>query len=168
MTSNKKKQLFTEIYNSNADSITRLCYLYLKDRELAQDATQETFLKAYKKLNSFKEQSNINTWLTSIAINTCKNIIRNSKYIKTDVTLEEVEYQLKSSVCDSDETLSVSEAVASLPRQYKEAILLRYYRDLPIKDISKILSIPQTTVNYRLLKAKALLKDTLKEVFFDE
>lgn len=168
MTSNKKKQLFTEIFNNNADSITRLCYLYLKDRELAQDATQETFLKAYKKLNSFKELSSINTWLTSIAINTCKNIIRSSKYKRTDLTLEEVEYQLRDTVCDSDEIMSVSEAVASLPRQYKEVILLRYYRDLPLKDISKILSIPQTTVNYRLLKAKSLLKDTLKEDFFDE
>lgn len=168
MTSNKRKQLFTEIYSNNADSITRLCYLYLNDRELAQDATQETFIKAYKKLNSFRGHSSVNTWLTSIAINTCKNIIRNSKYNKTDVSLEEVEYQLRSHIHDSDETLSVSEAVASLPKQYKEAVLLRYYRDLPIKDISKILSIPQTTVNYRLLKAKALLKDTLKEDFFDD
>ncbi|MBQ8056928.1 MAG: sigma-70 family RNA polymerase sigma factor [Ruminococcus sp.] len=168
MTSNKKNQLFTEIYNENCDSILRLCYMYLKDKELAQDATQETFLKAYKSLNSFREHSKINTWLSSIAINTCKNIIRSSKYKRTDLTLEEVEYQLRDTVCDSDEIMSVSEAVASLPRQYKEVIILRYYRDLPLKDISKILSIPQTTVNYRLLKAKALLKDTLKEDFFDE
>ncbi len=168
MTSNKKKQLFTEIYNKNCNSILRLCFMYLKDRELSKDATQETFLKAYRKFNSFREKSKINTWLTSIAINTCKNIIRKSKYTQTNISLSEVEYQLKTSVTDSDESISVSEAVASLPNEYKEVILLRYYRDLQIKDISEILSLPQTTVNYRLLKAKALLKDTLKEDFFDE
>lgn len=168
MTSNKKKQLFTEIFNNNADSITKLCYLYLKDRELAQDATQETFLKAYKSLNSFREHSKINTWLSSIAINTCKNIIRNSKYNKTDIPLNEAEYQLRCTLTDNDETLSVSEAVSALPSEFKEVILLRYYQDLPIKSIAKILSLPQTTVNYRLLKAKSLLKDTLKEDFFDE
>lgn len=168
MTSNKKKQLFTEIYNKNSDSILRLCYMYLKDRELAQDATQETFLKAYKKLSSFRELSRINTWLTSIAINTCKNIIRNSNYKQKDVSLEEVEYQLSYAMSDNDKALAVSDAVTSLPQNYREIILLRYYRDLPIKDIVKILSLPQTTVNYRLLKAKSLLKDILKEDFFDE
>ncbi len=168
MTSNKKKQLFTEIYNENSDSILRLCYIYLKDRELAQDATQETFLKAYRKLYSFKELSSVNTWLTSIAINTCKNIIRNSKYSKTDIPLSEAEYQLRCALADNDEILSLSEAVCALPNEFKEVILLRYYRDLPIKSIAKALSLPQTTVNYRLLKAKSLLKDTLKEDFFDD
>lgn len=168
MTSNRKKQLFTEIYNQNADSILRLCYMYLKDRELAQDATQETFLKAYNKLNSFREQSNINTWLTSIAINTCKNIIRNSKNSKSDISLYDAEFHIHCTLADNDETLSVNEAVCSLPQEFKEVILLKYYRDLQIKDISKVLSLPQTTVNYRLLKAKSLLKDILKEDFFDE
>ena len=167
MTSNRKKQLFTEIYNDNCDSILRLCYMYLKDSELAKDATQETFFKAYKKLNSFKELSSYNTWLTSIAINTCKNILRNSKYIATEISLYNAEYHIHCSVSDSDKTISVSEAVSTLPQEFREVILLRYYRDLPIKDISKILSLPQTTVNYRLLKAKSLLKDILKEDFFD-
>ncbi len=168
MTSNKKKQLFAEIYNQNADSILRLCYMYLKDKELAQDATQETFLKAYKNIYSFKELSNINTWLTSIAINTCKNIIRKSKYKEKEVSLSDAEYHIHSSSPNSDATLCVSEAVCSLPNEYKEVVLLKYYRDLPIRDISKILSLPQTTVNYRLLKAKSLLKDILKEDFFYE
>ncbi|MBQ7133452.1 MAG: sigma-70 family RNA polymerase sigma factor [Ruminococcus sp.] len=168
MSTNKKKQLFSEIYNENSDSILRLCYMYLKDKELAQDATQETFLKAYRKFYSFKELSSINTWLTSIAINTCKNIIRKSNYKEKDISLEEVEYQLSYAMSDNDKTLAVSDAVTSLPQDYREIILLRYYRDLPIKDIAKLLSLPQTTVNYRLLKAKSLLKDILKEDFFDE
>ena len=168
MTSNKKKQLFTDIYNNNCDSILRLCYMYLKDNELAKDATQETFLKVYSKLNSFKELSSYNTWITSIAINTCKNIIRKTKYKQTEVSLDDFENLAGSYDADNEKKYSVSAAVASLKEEFKEVILLRYYRDLQIKDISKILQIPQTTVNYRLLKAKSLLKDILKEDFFDE
>ena len=142
--------------------------MYLKDNELAKDATQETFLKAYSKLNSFKELSSYNTWLTSIAINTCKNIIRNTKYKKSEIPLEDINHSIESYDTDIDKKYSVSEAVSILSQDYKEVILLRYYRDLQIKDISKILKIPETTVNYRLLKAKSLLKDILKEDFFDE
>ncbi len=168
MTSNNKKQLFEKIYDDNCDSITRLCYMYLKDFELAKDATQETFLKAYKKLYSFKELSSINTWLTSIAINTCKNIIRNSKYKSDELQIEQCEFFLSSDLKDNDTKLSVSEAIKTLPIDYRTVILLKYYRDLHIKDISRILKIPQTTVNYRLLKAKSLLKEMLREDFFDE
>ena len=168
MTSNKRKQLFTQIYNDNINSILRLCYMYLKDRELAEDATQETFLKAYKKLNSFKELSSINTWLTAIAINTCKNIIRKSTHISDEVSLNDIQYKLYNTLDDNDIKMSVSEAVMSLSSELREVILLRFYRDLPIKDISKILSLPESTINYRLLRAKSLLKDTLKEDLFDE
>ena len=168
MTSNKRKQLFTQIYNDNINSILRLCYMYLKDRELAEDATQETFLKAYKKLNSFKELSSINTWLTAIAINTCKNIIRKSTHISDEVSLDYVQYKLYNTLDDNDRKICVSEAVMSLSSELREVILLRFYRDLPIKDISKILSLPESTINYRLLRAKSLLKDTLKEDFFYE
>ncbi len=142
--------------------------MYLKDEELAQDATQEAFLKAYRKLSSFKEQSNINTWLTSIAINTCKNIIRKSKNKPIELSISDAEYHFSPPVADSDEKLSVCNAVFSLKNEYKEVILLRFYRDLSIKDIAKMLHIPETTVNYRLLKAKSLLKDMLKEDFFYE
>ena len=168
MSTKNKNQLFSTIYNENKNSILRLCYMFLKDEQLAQDATQETFLKAYRKFSSFKEQSNISTWLTSIAINTCKNIIRKTKSKGPELSLFDAEYHLSSPIPDSDEKISVSDAVISLKDEYKEVILLRFYRDLSVKDIAKMLGIPETTVNYRLLKAKSLLKDMLKEDFFYE
>lgn len=168
MSTKNKQQLFTDIYNENKNSILRLCYMFLRDEELAQDATQETFLRAYRKLSSFKEQSNINTWLTSVAVNTCKNIMRKSKNKPSEISLSEAEYHISSPILDRDKKLSVYDAVFSLKDEYKEVILLKYYRDLTVKDISKLLHIPETTVNYRLLKAKALLKDMLKEDFFYE
>ena len=85
-----------------------------------------------------------------------------------EVSLDDVQYKLYNTLDDNDIKMSVSEAVMSLSSELREVILLRFYRDLPIKDISKILSLPESTINYRLLRAKSLLKDTLKEDFFDE
>lgn len=162
MSTNSKNQIFEKIYSENAQSIKRLCYLYLKDITLAEDTTQETFIKAYRKLNTFNHKSNINTWLTSIAINTCKNIMR-QKFYKDVVPLDEAREIKDHPKTNPDTVISLSEALQSLPIDLRTVILLKYYRDLPIKDIAKITKAPETTVNYRLLKAKEILKEILKE-----
>mgnify|MGYP000154107337 CR=1 FL=1 len=58
------------------DAVLRMCFLYLKDYHLAEDAAQETFIKAMKHYDSFNRKSSEKTWLTRIAINCCKNIMR--------------------------------------------------------------------------------------------
>lgn len=158
---NKNKQ-FEEIYKANVQSITRLCYLYLKDLSLAEDATQETFINAYRKLSAFKNKSSINTWLTSIAINACKSIMRQKDY-KSHISLDEAREVKVHTNIDKDTKISLTEAVKNLPIDLRTVILLKYYRDLSISEIAKIVKAPETTVNYRLLKAKELLKDMLKE-----
>ncbi|MBR3988312.1 MAG: sigma-70 family RNA polymerase sigma factor [Clostridia bacterium] len=162
MSTNTKNQMFEKIYSENAQSIKRLCFLYLKDINLAEDATQETFIKAYRKLSSFKHESSVNTWLSAIAINTCKNIMR-QKAFTVHIPLNEVQEIKSTSKSDPDTVISLNEALQSLPIDLKTVILLKYYRDLSIKDIAKITKAPETTVNYRLLKAKEILKETLKE-----
>ncbi|MBR3988314.1 MAG: RNA polymerase sigma factor [Clostridia bacterium] len=161
--STNKKETFTLIYKENAQSILRLCYLYLKNESLAQDAAQDTFVKAYRSLGSFKKDSSINTWLTSIAINTCKSIIRKKSYNST-VSLNEA-IKIPAQTPDKESFITVSEAVKSLPEDLRIVAILKYYRELKTKEIAKILKLPVTTVNYRLLKAKEILKQKLKEDF---
>ena len=163
MTSNNKKEKFSLIYKEHAQSIVRLCYLYLKDESLAQDAAQDTFVKAYRKLGTFKENSNLTTWLTSIAINTCKSIMRNKSY-KNTVSLNDA-IMVPYETPDKETQLSVSEAVKNLPDNLRIVAILKYYRGHKTQEIAKILNIPVTTANYRLLKAKELLKEKLKEDF---
>lgn len=162
MSTNSKNQMFEKIYSENAQSIKRLCYLYLKDINLAEDATQEAFIKAYRKLSTFKNKSSVNTWLTAIAINTCKNIMRQKAFTE-HIPLDEAREIKTPSKSDPDTIISLNEALQSLPIDLRTVILLKYYRDLPIKDIAKITKAPETTVNYRLLKAKEILKEMLKE-----
>ena len=64
--------------------ILRLCILYLHDEDLAKDAVQETFIKAYRNLDGFRDASSEKTWLTRIAINTCKNVRRSAWFRHMD------------------------------------------------------------------------------------
>lgn len=159
--STNKKETFSLIYKENAQSIVRLCYLYLKDETLAQDAAQDTFVKAYRKLSSFKENSNINTWLTSIAINTCKSLMRQKSY-KSTISLNEA-IKVPANTPDKETELSVSQAIKNLPENLRAVTILKYYRGLKTQEIAKILKVPATTINYRLSKSKELLKEKLKE-----
>ena len=161
--STNKNEKFTLIYKEHAQSIVRFCYLYLKDEDAAQDAAQATVVTAYRKLDSSTENSSINTWLTSIAINTCKSYIRRKSYNST-IPLDEAR-EIHSPAPDKETEITVSQAVKSLPDNLRVVAILKYYRDLKAKDIAKILKIPTTTVNYRILKAKEILKEKLKEDF---
>jgi len=161
--STNKKETFSLIYKENAQSIVRLCYLYLKDESLAQDAAQDTFVKAYRKLSSFKENSNINTWLTSIAINTCKSLMRQKSY-KSTISLNEA-IKVPANTPDKETELSVSQAIKNLPENLRAVTILKYYQGLKTQEIAKILKVPATTINYRLSKSKELLKEKLKEDF---
>jgi RNA polymerase sigma-70 factor (ECF subfamily) len=155
----------TELFRNHADELARLCFLYLKDVQLAQDAVSETYLKAFRKLGGFKGRSTEKTWLTRIAINCCKNIMRSRAY--RQVELETIADD--SDACRGvDKRESVSREVMKLPFKYREAILLFYYRELTVAEIAKLLKLPRTTVDYRLRQARTILKSTLKECYFNE
>lgn len=70
--------------------LLRLCYAYLHDEELAKEAVQETFIKAYRNLEDFRESSSEKTWMTRIAINTCKDLRRSGwfRHVDRSVTPE--------------------------------------------------------------------------------
>lgn len=96
------EQILERLMREYGDSVFRMCYLYLKDYYLAEDATQETFIKAMKSYDSFLHNSNEKIWLIRIAINSCKNIMRtkwfrfpmmnvdDQQYIADDHSIEEV------------------------------------------------------------------------------
>ena len=65
-------------------ALLRLCFAYLHDRALAEDAVQETFVKAYRKLDQFQGKANVKTWLSSIAVNCCRDIRRGSWFRHVD------------------------------------------------------------------------------------
>ncbi len=149
------------------DSLLRICFLYLKDPHLAEDAVQDTFIKVHKSYSKFKGNSEEKTWIMRIAINVCKNYLRSSWWKRIDETA--VLESIPSSNGDNtmqDEVLLVE--IMKLSPKYKEVVLLFYYQDMKISEIAEVLSIPENTVSVRLKRAREKLKINLKGWYYDE
>lgn len=149
------------------DSLLRMCFLYLKDLHMAEDAVQDTFLKVYKSYMNFKGDCEEKTWITRIAINVCKNYLRSSWWKRIDeaAALENI------TVGNSTDTLkdeSLLLEIMKLSPKHKEVILLFYYQGMKIREIAVVLNIPEDTVSVRLLRARGNLKKKLKGWYYDE
>ena len=147
--------------------LLRLCFAYLGDASLAEDAVQETFFKAWKNYSRFRGEAGEKTWLTRIAINTCKDLLKSSWVRNADrfVTLESLPGGTYSFEERDD---AVTRAVISLPPKLKEVTLLHWYQGMTLEEIVKSLRIPRSTVNYRLKKAKMMLKEELEDWFYED
>ena len=147
--------------------LLKLCFAYLCDTALAEDAVQETFFKAWKNYGKFRGDAEEKTWLTRIAINTCKDQMKSAWARHTDRSVTPDALPEGSAPFDErDDT--VTRAVLSLPKDLKEAVLLHWYQGMPLDEIRKVLRLPRSTINYRLKKAKAILKKELEEWYFED
>ena len=147
--------------------LLRLCFAYLCDTALAEDAVQETFFKAWKNCERFRGDADEKTWLTRIAINTCKDLLKSSWARNTDRSVVP-ELLPEGSVPFDERDDTVTRAVMSLPPKLKEAVLLRWYQGLTLEEMVKVLRLPRSTVNYRLKKAKTILKSELEDWYYEE
>ncbi len=160
-------KLFTELVDSCQTSLLRMCYLNLHDLGMAEDAVQETFIKAYRALPGFRGESSARTWLMRIAINTCRDMQRGSwlKHINRAVSLDQL---AEPSESFSEDAMAVNIEIARLPVKLREAVLLYYYQNMKIEEVADILGISVSSASERLKRAKEKLRHALKEVYFNE
>lgn len=147
-------------------SLLRLCYLYLGERALAEDAVQETYLKAWKSYASFRRDADEKTWLTRIAVNTCKDMLKSAWFRHTDRSAPPEDLPL-ASLPFTPEDDTVTRAVMRLPEKYRTAVLLRYLQGLTAEETASVLHVPRSTVYHRLNQAQRLLKNALEEWYHE-
>lgn len=157
-----------QLLNDYGNSIFRMCFLYLKDYHLAEDAAQETFIKAMYSYNSFQGKASEETWLTQIAINTCKNIMRTNWFRLSRNELKEDVQNLDNSFEIIIEEDSLSKAIMRLRADDRKIILLYYYQELSMKEIAQIIGKNENVVIQRVNRARGRLKKILLEVGYDE
>ena len=145
-------------------SLLRMAMAFLGDFHLAQDAVQETYIKAYNNYHTFRSDASEKTWLMRIAINTCKDMRKSAWYRKISLKqpAEMWEFAANDNTHESDNNDMV-EAIRHLTPKLKEVVLLFYYQELSITEISHILNTSQNTVRVRLNRARAKLKQVLTE-----
>jgi RNA polymerase sigma-70 factor (ECF subfamily) len=147
-------------------SVLNTAYFYLKDKQLAEDVFQEVFLKAHLKINTFEFRSSIKTWLIRITINQCKDTVKSAYKKKVDIGLEEAGLTSESAEEIAEEHFEnekLYSAVMSLNPKYREIIILRYFNDFSLDDISSVLNISNGAVRTRLSRTTTLLKKVMAE-----
>ena len=147
-------------------SLLRMSALYLKDADLAQDAVQETFIKAYRHFSEYRGESSEKTWLTSICMNTCRDMLRTAWFRHQSRIDPDSLPETPSDFSFPDNT--VLNEVMRLPAKYREAVLLRYYQGMKLKEAASALGLTEGKVRSRLDRANAILRDRLKEWYYDE
>ena len=160
---NIRAEKLTELVQEHQQTLLNLCFMVLRDHELARDAVQETFLKAYRGMNTFRG-GNERAWLMRIALNTCRDMKRSAwhRHVNRSITPEDMPCEEESLF---PESLDLADAIMRLPDKYKEVILLHYFQDMPVTDIAPIVGITKSMVSRRVKKARAMLHGLLGEEY---
>ncbi|GAB6178803.1 RNA polymerase sigma factor [Desulfotomaculum defluvii] len=159
-----------EIINDNEQKILNLIYGMTGDYHLAQDLTQDTFIKAFQSKQTFKGESKVSSWLYRIAVNTTIDHQRKS-CVQREHSDEEMQSTPSSSDCsDPDQGCQKNaikqilySTIAKLPEQQREVFVLREVNGCTTKEVSEILDITQELVKWRLHKARTALRKLLKQ-----
>ena len=150
---------YNRIVNQYADTIYRVALSYSKSRFDAEDVVQNTFVKLLVKEVSFQDENYLRRWLIRVAVNACKDIHK-SFWRKNVDSMDEISSE---PVFMEEEKSDLYYAVMELPLKYRVVVHLFYYEGYSTSEIASILKIPEKTVSTRLFRAKAKLKDYLKE-----
>jgi len=161
-----KEKFIERVIDQYSQAIIWLSYTYVKDRQIAEEVTQDVFLTCFHKIDTFRQDASIKTWLYRIAVNKCKDRLRRRKL--KDLLLfnpgrsEEVaiEKDHPESITFSQlKDQELSERVLSLPTKFKEVIFMHYFEDMKLNQISDVLEVKQNTVKTRLNRGRNMLKE---------
>ncbi|NVK00711.1 MAG: RNA polymerase sigma factor RpoE [Oceanospirillaceae bacterium] len=169
------KSAFDLLVKRYQHKIIGLIGRYVQDQSEALDVAQETFIKAYKALDSFRGESAFYTWLYRIATNTAKNylVTRNRRPPGTDIDIDDVlQAESESELRDietpennlyRDELFGVmASALEALPEELRVALTLRELEGMSYEDISEVMGCPIGTVRSRIFRARDAIDKELK------
>jgi RNA polymerase sigma-70 factor (ECF subfamily) len=158
------------IMNQYGDSLKRFVFLMIKDKDLAEDIVQNSFIRFYYNVHRFKGNASIYTYLYKIVLNECRQKMRKN-WFKKVILLEKWEKEQRS-ISNFEETkidrLILGQCIHKLKVKDREVILLYYYEDLSIDNICQITGEKQGTIKSRLKRARDKLKVYLKEAGFHD
>ncbi len=159
------KELFEAFYGRTYAAVV----VVVKNREQAEDITQEAFIRAFLKLKSLREPAKFGSWIATIGTNMARDAIRREKkYVLTGEPVEEdlsiaKTLGVEEEVIRKDDKNRLLKVMRSLSPEHYQVILLFYFHDQKIEDIAVLLNIEEGTVKSRLHRARERLKILLPE-----
>jgi RNA polymerase sigma-70 factor (sigma-E family) len=152
------------LYQATALSLIRLAYLMLGDRPSAEDVVQEAFFGLYRRWDRLAEAGNATYYLRASVLNGCRSVLRHRAVRRRGVAHQLPEASAEAVALSGAEREEVTRAVARLPRRQREALVLRFYLDLPDEEIARVMGIRPGTVRSTMHRAIGALGVALKEM----
>lgn len=155
---------FSVIVRKYQKNLLRLTLRFVKDLATAEDTVQETFIKAYEKLDTFQGRSSFRSWLFQIAVNTARNKLRERKDGMVDLDHVNLSTKATAEIELANNALSklIQSFIETLPERQRMAMELRIYEDLSFKEIAELMACPYDTAKANYRHALLKLKDHLQ------
>ncbi|MGM0840154.1 MAG: sigma-70 family RNA polymerase sigma factor [Bacillota bacterium] len=164
----EKDRLLEKAMTEYGNDVYYIVYSYVKEHSLAEDLTQEIFIKFYQKMDTFREDSSLKTWIISVAVNHCKDYLR-----RWDTRMVSISNKIndmakgkmgapEQTVIEKEKNSELIQSVLALPIKYREVIFLYYFEEMKLSEIGACMDLNTNTVKTRLTRGKALLGSAIK------
>lgn len=149
---------FDILYSRYINKVYGKCLSLMKDSSLAEDATQEIFLKIFLNISKFNRMSKFSTWVYSITYNFCIDLMRKHKKIQSVVDdeqeLPDVEYEVDDRELLEMEIDRLAKVLEKLQVDDKAVLLMKYQDDMSIKEISEVIDKSESAIKMKIKRAK--------------
>jgi RNA polymerase sigma-70 factor (ECF subfamily) len=158
------ERAFAVLMHRHEDRIFSLALRMMGERYEALDATQETFIAAYRRASSFRGDSSFSTWLYRIGINTCKDLLRKRKRtaIPTEETSGSERAHPTSIEADAVLRIDLAHALSRLPDDYREAVVMHDVGGVPYEEIAAATGVAIGTVKSRISRGRRKLAELME------
>jgi RNA polymerase sigma-70 factor (ECF subfamily) len=165
------QQAFAELVRAHQNAVYNLAYRMLSDRTEAEDASQETFLRAYSSIDRYDMARPFRTWLLSITSNHCIDRLRKRRLtwlsldepLPAHPALSSDEAEPEDAAIQNERDAMIQGLLAELSPEYRAAVILRYWHDLSYDEIATMLDTTESAIKSRLFRARQVLADKLSE-----
>lgn len=160
----EREALLTAWVDRYSDSLLRMCFISLRDWALAEDALQETFIKAWRAMPQYEHSPirNERAWLSRIAVNVCRDV-RRTRWMRHVDAAQALETLPPSQLAVEPEDRTLLLDILAMPEKYRQVLILYHYQRLTMREVAQVLGADVSTVHARLKKAEGMLRRELTE-----
>jgi RNA polymerase sigma-70 factor (sigma-E family) len=151
------------LYEETAVSLIRLAYVILSDQQAAEDVVHDAFCNLYRRWDRLADRERAAHYVRASVINGCRSALRRRSVRSRKVLYELPAASPEAAVLGGEERAEIIRAVDRLPYRQREALVLRFYLDLPDEEIARLMDIRPGTVRSAIHRALAALGQTLRE-----
>ena len=161
---------FDDVVSELQDEVFGVALRITGDRDVAADVASATFLKAYRSFHRYDPGRPLRNWLLTIAVResisagraATRERARREPEAAAEAVAAPAAHEPERSAVEREERERIRRAVATLPELYRVPVVLRYFNDLSVEEIGRVIGRPASTVGVQLLRARALLRGTLE------